>query len=174
MESIVIQGRCRQTRKLFRVHFAHDGGHYYRVESVRGGSSVSAAVQDSHLLESGHAKSAATEAGTVSAVDGTEVSAWALDWSGAACPYCDAGSEYGMSVVQCGGCAGVICGDGGKKRFNCPHCRQRLNVGVGGKSIESFLARPSAPARSDAPALPPGRGLLGSAKRLLPRGKVRR
>jgi hypothetical protein len=171
METIAVHVRCRKNGRRLRVIFTRDGGHYFQVREVRAGSSLSAAIPEARLLESGLPHTPG-EPRTDALRSSTEVSIWELDWQGSSCPYCGEGAELGqLSVLSCGKCGGLICGDGGAAKVKCHHCNTRLHTGRGGM-LTSVKATHHAPPVRGAPALPPATGLIGSAKRLL--GRERR
>jgi hypothetical protein len=173
MQSIVIPMRCSESGKRLRVIFARPQADMpYRVREIKSGSGVSTGVPPSDVP--------ALTAGTPSAntihvsVTNQALDARQVNWIGFRCPHCDGRST--QSVIRCGRCGELVCGstyhvlDGGRYDFSCGACGNKVR-GFAGGTIDSFDAKPVGPLPSQSPALPAGKGLLGAAKRMLPRGK---
>jgi hypothetical protein len=175
MELIEVSMRCSESGKLVRVIFSRAGERlWFEIHDIKSGSSVSTAASspDALALSPGPRGDGAIR---------LDLSARALDagvvsWNGFLCPHCRKHSS--ITVLRCGRCHALVCGatyrplGDGRYEFSCGACGHEgrgRNLGM----IESFSAKPSGSgAGGDVGALPPGKRLLGAAKRLLPRGKT--
>ncbi len=172
METIVIQVHCSGNGRPMRVMFAReDARRPFGLQEVKPGTAVSTTINPAtHALPSGGGSGNSPIHVDVS---GRAVDASDVRWEGFSCPHCQHDGRL-VTVVQCGHCGELICGGTYKVQrekytFSCGVCGMKGH-GRRGRNIRTFDARPGAPAPT-LPALPAGRGLLGAAKRLLPRGK---
>jgi hypothetical protein len=176
LQSVVIPMRCSESGKRLRVIFARaDADSVYQIQEIKSGSAVSTRVgpSDAPALVAGIPAAGVQHP----SIDNGVVDARLVSWNGFLCPHCQAGSP--TSVIRCGRCNELVCGAtyrplrGGRYVFSCGACGNKTS-GFMTRPIESFDAKPVGPAPSEVPALPAGRGILGAARGLLPRGNRRK
>jgi hypothetical protein len=166
-DTIVVPMRCSLNARPFRVIFSREHPHDpYIITDIRAGSSLSSAAP-SGRAKNKQAKGAA-EAGTTPAGGSLSLDAGELLWFGLRCPHCD----DGRTMIECPGCDSLCCSGSLQDRldgsyFTCGNCGTKGRLGGG--EIERIGAQRAGGAPLALPE--PKKGLLGGARRLLPRGK---